>query len=188
MNRLTMRNSSLLVLLLLFIAASNVNAQNYGYIHRDSILKSVPNYLPKLRELSSDQKKYSAEVKQGMDDLQRKVSDLLKPYKPVAKESILGIKSRMSGMDTVKLNLLLDEEKSLKKKEESYNYMLNFTYKSEIQPILDKVNDAINSYAKKNKLDGIYILENMSNALAYINEERIVTQDIINIVRSKENG
>ena len=184
---MTMRNLTL-SLLFLIASAGVADAQNYGYIHRDSILKSVPNYLPKLQELSSDQKKYSAEVKQGMDDLQRRVSDLLKPYKPVAKESISGIKSRMSDMDTIKLNLLLDEEKSLKKKEESYNYMLNFTYKNEIQPILDKVNDAINNYAKKNKLDGVYILENMSNTLAYINEDRVITQDIINVVRNKENG
>ena len=182
-----MRNLAL-SLLFLFASAGVADAQNYGYIHRDSILKSVPNYLPKLKELSSDQKKYSEEVKQGMEDLQKKVSDLLRPYKPTKNESIVGIKARMNGMDTVRLNLLLDEEKSLKKKEESYNYMLNFTYKNEIQPILDKVNDAISNYAKKNKLDGIYILENMSNALAYINEDRVITQDIINIVRSKENG
>ena len=113
----------------------SVNAQNFGYIHRDSILKSVPNYLPKLQELSDNQKKYSAEISQGMENLQQKVSKLLQPYKPTEKENLVGIKARMNPIDTVKLNLLLDEEKSLKKKEESYNYMLNFTYKNEIQPI-----------------------------------------------------
>lgn len=94
----------------------------------------------------------------------------------------------MNGMDTVKLNLLLDEEKSLKKKEESYNYMLNFTYRNEIQPILNRVNNAISSYAKKNKLDGVYILENISSTMAYINEDQIITQAIIDIVKSPENG
>ena len=123
-----------------------------------------------------------------MQDLQTKVSELLKPYKPSKQESIVGIKARMSGLDTVKLNLLLDEEKSLKKKEESYHYMLNFTYKNEIQPMLDRVNNAISSYAKKNKLDGIYILENISSSMAYIKEENIVTQAIINMVKSQRNG
>ena len=187
-NRMTMRNATFLSIVLFLLTASAVNAQNYGFIHRDSILKSVPNYIPKLQELSADQKKYAAEVKQGMQDLQSKVSELLKPYKPNKQESIVGIKARMNGMDTIKLNLLLDEEKSLKKKEESYNYMLNFTYNNEIQPIIDKVNDAISNYAKKNKLDGIYILENISPSLAYINEKRIITQVIIDILKKQENG
>ena len=128
---MTIRNLTL-SLLFLIASAGVSDAQNYGYIHRDSILKSVPNYLPKLQELSSDQKKYSAEVKQGMDDLQRRVSDLLKPYKPVAKESISGIKSRMSGMDTVKLNLLLDEEKSL-------GILINYSSKNKNQKINQKI-------------------------------------------------
>jgi Skp family chaperone for outer membrane proteins len=126
-NRTTMRNATFMSILLFLLTASTVSAQNYGFIHRDSILKSAPNYIPKLQELSANQKKYSAEIKQGMEDLQSKVSELLKPYKPNEQESIVGIKARMNGLDTVKLNLLLDEEKSLKKKEESYNYMLNFT-------------------------------------------------------------
>jgi hypothetical protein len=53
---------------------------------------------------------------------------------------------------------------------------------------LDKVNQAISSYAKKNKLDGIYILENVSSAMAYINEDQIITQAIIDIVKSPKNG
>lgn len=188
--RLAIRNSIFLLLsaLLLLCTASVSNAQNYGYIHRDSILKSVPSYIPKLQELSSDQKKYSAEIKQGMEELQKKVSELLEPYQPNQQESIVGIKSRMNAMDTIKLNLLLDEEKSLKKKEESYNYMLNFTYRNEIQPIVDRVNTAISNYAKKNKLDGVYILENISSSLAYINKERIVTQAIISSLQKQENG
>tara|TARA_Y100000385_G_scaffold253398_1_gene277520 strand:+ start:1567 stop:1938 length:372 start_codon:yes stop_codon:yes gene_type:complete len=123
-----------------------------------------------------------------MEDLQKKVSELLKPYQPAKNETIAGIKSRMNGMDTIKFNMLLDEEKTLKKKEESYNYMLNFTYNNEIQPIIDKVNDAISNYAKKNKLDGIYILENISPSLAYINEKRIITQAIIDSLKKQENG
>ena len=179
----------LFVSLLMIVASiGSVNAQNFGYIHRDSILKSVPNYLPKLQELSDNQKKYSAEISQGMENLQQKVSKLLQPYKHTEKENLVGIKARMNPIDTVKLNLLLDEEKSLIKKEESYNYMLNFTYKNEKQPILDKVNQAINSYAKKNKYDGIYILENVSSALAYINEDKIITQAIIDLVKNQKNG
>jgi len=191
MNRSTMRNSTFFLfssIILLSISTSIANAQNYGYIHRDSILKSIPNYIPKLQTLSSDQKKYASEVKQGMEDLQKKVSELLKPYQPAKNETIAGIKSRMNGMDTIKFNMLLDEEKTLKKKEESYNYMLNFTYNNEIQPIIDKVNDAISNYAKKNKLDGIYILENISPSLAYINEKRIITQAIIDSLKKQENG
>jgi len=68
----------LFVSLLMIVASiGSVNAQNFGYIHRDSILKSVPNYLPKLQELSDNQKKYSAEISQGMENLQQKVSKLL---------------------------------------------------------------------------------------------------------------
>jgi Skp family chaperone for outer membrane proteins len=66
--------------------------------------------------------------------------------------------------------------------------MLNFTYRNEIQPIVNRVNTAITNYAKKNKLDGVYILENISSSLAYINKERIVTQAIISSLQKQENG
>ena len=108
-NRMTMRNATFLSIVLFLLTASAVNAQNYGFIHRDSILKSVPNYIPKLQELSADQKKYSAEVKQGMQDLQSKVSELLKPYKPNKQESIVGIKARVISFPISPLSMVIFE-------------------------------------------------------------------------------
>ena len=91
----------------------------------------------------------------------------------------------MKPTDTLKLNLLLEEDKALAKKEETYNAIIKEEYQNKIQPLLDKLNIIIDQYASKQKLDAIYVLEQIQPAMVYINPKRIITNDIIEIVKKE---
>ena len=89
----------------------------------------------------------------------------------------------MNVNDVSKLELILEEDKFIEKKVKNYELLLSTEYKTLVQPILDKVNSAISTYATKNKLDAVYILEQMRPALAYMNKNKDVTQVIIQALK-----
>ena len=90
----------------------------------------------------------------------------------------------MKSSDTIRLNILLNEEKTLKAKEKSYNDLLVSEYQKDVQPILNKIDNAISNYAIKNKIDFIYDINTMSPALVYVNRKKNVTKQIIAEVKN----
>lgn len=175
-----MRNKFVLILSLL---ANFCFAQNIAYIQQDSIMKTIPSYQMQLKSLDSVTKNYQKEIKTLQEEWNIKVTMLLKPYNLKENENMEQIKSRMSVVDTTKLSILLDEDKIIVKKAKNYDAIVQQQYQTDIQPILDKVNNAISSYAKKNKIDMVYIIEQIRPALAYIDERKNITNAIIELLK-----
>ena len=79
--------------------------------------------------------------------------------------------------------MLIDEDKLIDKKANNFEMVLNSDYKANVQPILDRVNKAIAIYATKNKIDVVYILEQIRPALAYFDAKKDITTIIIKALK-----
>ncbi len=78
---------------------------------------------------------------------------------------------------------MIDEDKLIDKKANNFEMVLNSDYKANVQPILDRVNKAIAIYATKNKIDVVYILEQIRPALAYFDAKKDITTIIIKALK-----
>lgn len=165
--------------LIIFFATLFSNAQNVAYIHQDSILVALPNYKKNVSKLDSISKSYQEEIKGAKEKWNEKLAVLLKPYNIKENEDIKTVKSRMSSIDTTSLSILIDEDKIIGKRAQNFDNMINSMFKSEVQPLLDKVNKAIEEYAKKNKIDYVLVIEQIRPALAYIDNRKNITKNII---------
>lgn len=164
------------------IAYLGVHAQSVGYLHQDSVLRNVPRYMQVVQDLVQAEQTYNTEIKQEKEAVDTKLQKILQQYKVSEGETIAQLKKRMKANDTLSLNLTLAENAMIDNKRETYATMLQSRYNQELQPLLDKVNDAISTYAKEQKLDAIYILDSMAGQLAYVNEKKVITADIISMV------
>ena len=52
-------------------------------------------------------------------------------------------------------------------------------YDSDVQPLINKVTMSIEQYAKLNKIDVVYVIEQLSPAIAYIDKRKNITRKII---------
>jgi Skp family chaperone for outer membrane proteins len=172
----------LLLTALLQFMPKVMQAQSTAYIYRDSVYMAVPGLMNKMKEIDSIKTLYTAEIKQGQDNLQAKLNTLITSYQPKEGENINLLKKRMSAADTLQLNLLTEEDKMQQLKIKSYESMIQARYQHEIVPVLNKVNAAVESYALRNKLDFIFIMEQITPALMYMNKSKNVTADIIKLV------
>jgi Skp family chaperone for outer membrane proteins len=166
-------------ILLFGLISISLFSQNSAYVHQDSILGSLPNYNKKMVSLDSIGKGYQNEIKSAKVQWNSKLADLLKPYNIKENEDIKMVKTRMSAIDTSKLEILIDEDKLLSKRAQNYDLMINTLYKNDIKPMLDKVNTVIEEYARLNKLDVIYIIEQIKPMVAYIDKRKNITKKII---------
>lgn len=171
------------ITLILVLLSFSIYSQNCAYIHQDSILSSLPNYKKNMIKIDSIGKVYQNEIKTAKEEWNNKLADLLKPYNVKEKETIDIIKKRMTAVDTSKLSIMIDEDKLLNKRALNYDLMLSTLYKSDVQPLLDKVNSAVEAYAKANKIDVVYIIEQLRPALAYIDRRKNITKKIIDKIK-----
>ncbi len=174
---------NLLNLILLVAASTAVAQSNFAYIYRDSILRVTPKYLDNIKKVDSLQKAYTTEIKNSQEQINNKLAALLKGYNVKENENIEQIKSRMSKEDTVSLSLLIQEDKMLQTKAKSYDNLVNFAFQKDVQPLVNKVNKAIEKYAVANKIDVIYMMEDLQPAVAYINRKKNITKVIIEAVK-----
>jgi Skp family chaperone for outer membrane proteins len=147
------------------------------------VLKALPNYENNIKKADSLKKNFEAEFKISNDAFGTKLNEILKKYNVKENETIETIEARMSELDKAKLDVLKKEEELLRKTEENYNLQLNEFYKNNIQNLLDKLNVEIEKYAKTNKIDAVYIYENLRTALAYIEAKKDITAEIIKRIK-----
>lgn len=91
----------------------------------------------------------------------------------------------MKPVDTLKLNLLLEDDTGVSKKERAYNNIVKLEYKKNIEPLRQLMQNAVTEYAKQNKLEAVYIIENLNQALAYLDPKKIITKLIIKMVQEQ---
>lgn len=171
-----------ILVLLCFISFVSFS-QNFAYIKQVEVLKALPNYEKNIIKADSLKKSFEADFKKSNEAFGNKLSDLLKKYNVQENETIDLIEARMSDLDKAKLDVLKKEEELLKKTEENYNLQLNDFYKNNIQNLLDKLNNEIEKYAKANKIDAVYIYENLRPALAFIETKKDITTEIIKRIK-----
>lgn len=175
-----MKNTFLILFSLISIYAMS---QNFAYIKQTEVLKALPNYEKNIIKSDSLKKIFEIEFKTSNNQFNEKLVDLLKKYDVKENEGIEAIEARMSELDKAKLEVLRKEEDLLKKTEENYNLQLKDFYQKNVQVLLDKLNSEIEKYAKANKIDAVYIYENLRPALAYMDVKKDITPEIIKRIK-----
>lgn len=166
-----------IVFLVLFVSNS-VSGQWQAYIHRDSVFMQLKGYLAKKASLDSVRQAYDEEIRGLRDAQQEQYNVLLTPYCIEKNESPEQIEMKLSNEDRERLKLLQEADVLIEKRIKTYNSLLQRQYQLNIQPYIDKVNQVIELYAKKNKIDFIWVIEDITNQLAYFNKGKNVTKSI----------
>lgn len=156
-----------------------------AYVYKDSLLVAAKGYTSKKESLDSIQKVYSEEVQNIRTKAQTAYTALIKPYAPKEGETLEQLKARLNAIDAEKLTLLQEEEKLLETRIKSYNSQLEQQYNRDIKPIMDAIDNTIASYAKKNKIDFVFIMEELAKSLAYVNKGKNIT-GVISALVNKE--
>ena len=159
--------------------AEHTFAQGNAYIRRDTLLTVLPGYTSKVKSFDSLKTAFSEELKIDQQKLEQKVNTLFAPYSPKNTETTDELIARLSPADASRYALLQKESVLLEDRSKSYNEILQMNYSQNVQPLLTKLNKTIEQYAVKNKLDMVFILEDIAPALAYINKGRDITGPII---------
>jgi Skp family chaperone for outer membrane proteins len=159
-----------------------------AYVSIDSVYAVVPNYKEKLQRLKETATTYREEIAKSRKLNQEKLNQLVGPYNAQTNEAFDKIKLRMKDTDALQLDLLIDEDNAVTKKEEYYNKIIQLEYDKEIKPKVEMVNLVISNYAKSKKLDAIYILEQLKPALQYLNPEKNITQAIIAAIKKERKN
>jgi Skp family chaperone for outer membrane proteins len=181
---IVMTNKWLAFTTFLLLVCSSISAQSIAYIRQDTLLAETPNYVKFINENDSIKKFYTDEIKLEFEKLDKKIDNLLRPYNPKEGETIEDLKARFSAADLTRLELLQKESEMLEQKTKSYNQLLSMHYAEKIQPLLDKINSEISKYSVKNKIDMVFILEEIGPKLAYINDKKDITNDIIKLIKT----
>ena len=171
------------ILLILLFCTTVVAAQNVAFVSQDSILASMPKFKENMTRLDELKKGYQEEIKIAKEKITEKLQKLLSNYNVVETETIEDVKKRMNSNDISNLDLLIEEDKFIDKKAKNYDLLLESDYNSNVKPILDKINTTIATYAKKNKIELVYILEQIKPALAYVDSKKYITTQIIKALK-----
>lgn len=170
--------------LLLGGCITNLFAQGNAYIRRDTLLQVLPGYTSQVNTFDSLKTAFGEELKMEQQKLEKKANALFAAYNPKSEESTEALLGRMSQVDISRYNLLQKESALLDERGKSYNQILETHYKQKVQPLIEKLNKVIETYALKNKYDMIFILEDIAPALAYVNKGKDVTLPIIQLIQS----
>uniref|UniRef100_A0A0P5ZRA6 Uncharacterized protein n=1 Tax=Daphnia magna TaxID=35525 RepID=A0A0P5ZRA6_9CRUS len=171
------------ILLILLFCSTFVGAQNVAFVSQDSILASIPQFKENMTRIDELTKGYQEEIKIAKEKITENIQKLLANYNVVQTETIEDVKKRMSSKDISNFDLLLEEDKFIEKKAKNYETLLESDYNATVKPILDKINTTIATYAKKNKIEVVYILEQIKPALAYVDSKKYITTQIIKALK-----
>lgn len=160
-----------------------VKTQSIAYVSQDTLLMQLPGYIKALTENDSLNKYYSAEVSEELEKLNNKINNLFTPYNPKENETVEAVLQRLSNSDKSKFELLRKESEMLDEKTKTYNELVGLHYNEKVMPLLNKLNKTIADYAAKNKIDAVLIIEQIGPALAYINQSKNITNNIIILLK-----
>lgn len=166
--------------LLLFLLSCNYSfTQNQAYIYRDSLLTAVSGYKSNIKRIDSLSNAYKKTLQASEKSQQQKVAELLKPYNVQENEQIEDLKKRLKPSDADQFSVYIQEGELLNKQAKVYDDILKEDYAKNIQPLLNKVNKCIETYAKENKIDYVWIMEEIGQQLAFGNKDKNITAKII---------
>ena len=124
-------------------------------------------------------------MQEAQTQLNTKLETLLKPYNFGKEMKIEEVKNKLKESDKDKLELYVKENELITKSSKNYDLMLQTLYEQKVQPILTKINTAIENYAKAKGIKVVYNLEKISPALVYIDKGINITEEIVKIIKAK---
>ncbi len=138
---------ALFAVLLSFIPLTS-QAQRFAYVDTEYILSQLPAYKSAQAQLDELSKQWQVEIDEMYEEIDRM-------YKEYQAEKVLLTKD----MQTKRENQIIEKERAVKKlQNEKFGYDGELFKKRQelVQPVQDKVYDAINKVAKDNGLDFIF--------------------------------
>ena len=157
----------------------NIQAQKTAFISETRILKATPGYEKSAKEMDSLKLQISKEIKSDQDQLKSKLNTLLSSNKLNLEMGMELVKARLSESDKKKLDLLQEEAQLVDKKIKNLQEDYAALYKVKVGLILEKVNTAITTYCKTHKIDILYKLESLNDAMGYMNPSLDITEQIV---------
>jgi outer membrane protein len=154
----------------LFLLVGNIQAQKFGFLNSAGILSEVPEVKQAESNLKAYQEQLSKQGQQKVEALQAKYTELARKEK----QGEIAPKALQEQADKLKL-----EEEDLAKLEQEMQSQLGQKREALLQPILDKINKAIQDVAKENGFS--YIFDSSAGILLYADE----TTDVSALVRTK---
>lgn len=141
-----MRN--LLLTLLLLISTVSLQAQRFGYVDTDFILKNLPQYNQAQQTLQSQTKQWNKEIQNRQEALDQKQADFLNEKVLLTDEQI---KSEQE-----EINFEIEELKRLQEKRYGQEGDLIRLRKSIVKPIQDQIWIAVKQVAEKRNYGFIF--------------------------------
>ena len=157
-------------------------AQNTALISREKLFTQLKGYSGKQAASDTLRMQLSREVQQQQANLQKKYQELIQPYAPKQNETAEALQARMSKMDQEKFKLLVEEQKLQDTRIKSFNTQLDELYARDLKPYIVQVEAVLQQYARKNKIDMVWYLEDVAKALPYYNKEKDITAAIAETV------
>ena len=145
-------------------------AQKFGYLNSSLIMSEVPEIKAAESNLKAYQEQLSKQGQQKVEALQAKYQELARKEK----QGEIAPKALQEQADKLKI-----EEDDLAKLEQEMQNQLAQKREGLLQPILDKINKAIQDVAKENAF--AYIFDTSAGMLLYADE----SSDVSQLVRTK---
>lgn len=155
---------------LMLVCTSNVQAQKFGYLNSSAIMSEVPEVKQAESNLKAYQEQLSKQGQQKVEALQNKYQELARKEK----QGEIAPKALQEQADKLKL-----EEEDLAKLEQDMQNQMAQKREALLQPILDKINKAIQEIAKEQSYS--YIFDSSAGMLLYADE----SSDVSSLVRTK---
>ncbi len=179
----------LLLLLILTGMVSQGLGQSNAVVSREKLFARLKGYSQKQGTADTLRVQLSGEVRQMQEALRKRYEDLVQPYAPKQSERAEALEARMSKVDQEKYKLLMEEQKLQDTRIKSFNSQLEALYERDLKPYTTQVEAALQQYARKNKIDMIWYLEDVYRALPYYNKEKDITDTIAEMVnQAMEKG
>ena len=134
----------LFTLFFLIFGLNFVNAQRFGYIDTDFILKKMPDYKKAQDEIAQLAEAWAKEV----DDMNKEIKSM---YSSLQAEQVL-LTQEMKAERTAAIQKKEEEMKEYQKKVFGFEGLYFLKQQELIKPVQDKVWDAVDKVAKQNNL------------------------------------
>jgi Skp family chaperone for outer membrane proteins len=164
---------------LLAAAALVAKAQGVGFVSRVIVYQSMPSFMKDLKMIDSFQASFEQDLRSESIQLQEQARAILTAYNPQEKETMADIKKRMKPADTMTLKKIMDKDANMDKKRAAYNTRIDNMQKEKINPILKRIDESIAAVANAENLDAVFFFEEVSHSLAYIKNQRDITEKVI---------
>jgi outer membrane protein len=154
-----------LILCAVGIGTMTLNAQKFGYLNSAALLQEMPEVKEAEANLETLQKQLQAKGKKLVEDFQAKYADLERRQNEIAPKDLEG-----------EVTKLREEEANIGKFEQDMQRQLVEKRETLLQPILDRVNQAIKELAEAEGYT--YIFDSSAGVLLYADETTDVTSKV----------